>query len=144
MFKFKNLRWLGLIVALIVLYTILNKVIIPFTFDVAKSDLYLDGSEDNGSQFAVSTAMSDLAYKHCNTFIKNELDEDAAPRFASQPIKAWDIGSYTFIVNGEIELQNKDGVSNPKKYVCRIKFEDGDQNDFDNWSVYGVTGLDEI
>jgi hypothetical protein len=141
---FKNLKFIGVIVFLVGLYLILNKVIIPLTFSAAKSDLYLDGSEDNGSQYAVSSPLSEIAYKHCKTYIKNELDDGLTPQFPPQPINAWDIGSYIFLVNGEIEIRNQDGASTLKKYVCRIKFDEGDQNVFDNWSVYGISGLDGI
>lgn len=140
---FKNkLKVIGLLVLLVGLYAILKEVVLPFAFDVAKSDLFLDGSEDNGSLIAVSTPMSDMAFKHCNTYITEELGDDVTPVFAPRPINAWDIGSYTFIVNGEVELQGKDGASSMKKYVCRIKFDEGDQNLLDNWSIYGVSGLD--
>ncbi|MGR8934092.1 MAG: hypothetical protein ACU837_06835 [Gammaproteobacteria bacterium] len=139
----KNFKLLGVIVFLIALYAVLNKVIIPFTFDAAKSDLYLDGSDDSGSRYAVSSEMADFAFKHCNTYIKEEMDEDLTPLFASQAINVWDIGSYTYLVNGEVEFQDKNGVSTSKKYVCRIKYDEGDQNDFNNWSVYGISGLDD-
>jgi hypothetical protein len=140
----KKLKLLGLIVFVIGLYVILIKVVIPITYNAAKSDLYLDGSDDNGSQFAVSSPMSDMAYKHCNTYIEKELDDGLTATFAPQTINAWDIGSYIFLVNGEIEIRDQNGASTLKKYVCRIKYGEGDQSIFDNWSVYGVSGLDEI
>lgn len=144
MFSKKNFKLLGVILFLIGLYVVLNKVIIPFTFDVAKSDLYLDGSDDSGSQFATSSEMTEMAFKHCNTYIEKDLGEDITPLFASQPINVWDIGSYTYLVNGDIEIQDKDGVLTSKKYVCRIKFDEGDKSAYDNWSVYGVSGLDDL
>jgi hypothetical protein len=139
-----KLKLIALLAFVVILYVILNKVIIPLTYDAAKSELYLDGSDDNASLYPVSSAMSDMAYKHCNTYIEKELDDDVAPIFQPQPINAWDIGSYTFVINGEVELRDKEGVTSRKKYVCRIKFEEGDQNDFNNWSIYGVSGLDDI
>ena len=139
----KKLKLLGLLLFLIGLYVVLNKVIIPFTFDVAKSDLYLDGSNDNPDLYPVNSPMSEMAYKHCNTYITQDLADDLTPIFPPQPIKAWDIGSYTFLVNGEVELQNQEGVSTFKKYLCRIKFDEGDQNAYENWSVYGISGLDD-
>lgn len=140
---FKNkLKIAGLLVLLVALYAVLKEVAIPFAFDVAKSDLFLDGSEDNASLLPVSTPLSDMAFKHCNTYIAEELGDDVTPVFASRAINTWDIGSYTFVVNAEVELQGKDGASSMKKYVCRIKFDEGDQNAFENWSVYGISGLD--
>jgi hypothetical protein len=141
---FNKFKSIALLLFLIGLYVMLNKLIIPLTFEAAKSDLFLDGSDDNGSRYAVSTPLSEIAFKHCNTYIGKELDEDITPIFQPKPINSWDIGSYTFLVNGEIELRNKEGASSLKKYVCRIKYEEGDQNDINNWSVYGVSGLDEI
>lgn len=137
-----KLKIVGLLVLLVGLYAVLKGIVIPLVFDVAKSDLFLDGSEDNASMLPVSTPLSDMAFKHCNTYITEELGDDVTPVFAPRALNTWDIGSYTFVVNGEVELQDKDGASSMKKYVCRIKFDEGDQNVFDNWSVYGVSGLD--
>lgn len=139
-----KLRFLGLCAFLVVLYVILVKVIVPFTLKIAKSDLYLDGSDDNGSLLPVNNDLSSLAYQHCNTYITQELHEDLTATFAPKPVNTWDIGSYTFVVNGEIDIQNQEGVSTPKKYVCRIKYDEGDQNDINNWSIYGISGLDGV
>lgn len=125
------------------LYVMLKEIIIPIAFNAAKSDLFLDGSEDNGSLLPTTSALADTAFKHCNTYIAQELN-DAKTRFADKPINVWDIGSYTFVVNSEIEVQGDSGAPEVKKYVCRIKYGEGDQNALDNWSVYGIDGVEGI
>ncbi|WP_174626597.1 hypothetical protein [Candidatus Methylobacter favarea] len=121
----------------------------PLVLDVIKSDLFLVDSKDQGSQLPVSTPLTDLAFMHCNNYIKSELGSNLAVSFHEKPIKAWSLGNYQYVINAEIDITDDlNNKVNTKKYVCRITYHNGDDEkgvaDFDNWSIEGLSGLDNI
>jgi hypothetical protein len=120
----------------------------PLVQDVINSDLFLIDSKDQGSQLPISTPLTDLAFMHCNNYIKSELGPDGAVNFHEKPIKAWSLGNYQYVINAEIDITDDITNVNTKKYVCRITYNDGDDEkeatDFDNWSIEGLSGLDDI
>ena len=120
----------------------------PLINKVISSDLFLVDTDDIGSDEAVSNELTDLAFSHCNNYIKEELDDDFIVSFSPKPINTWSIGNHQYVVNAEIEISNADTGNKIKRYVCRISYDKGnDQSgmmDPDNWSVYGLSGIDEI
>jgi len=137
-----------LILALIVLIMLQREVIMPLVYKVIKSDLFLVESKDQGNMLAVSTPLTDLAFMHCNKYIKSELDPDLSITFPDKPINAWSLGNHQYVINAEISITSETSGTTNKKYVCRITYNKGDDEtgiaDFDNWSIYGLSGLDGI
>lgn len=131
-----------LIAGLIVLYMFQQKAVTPFLQSVASSDLFLEDNDFEGSANASSGNLSGFAYSHCNYYIKEEMDDDVNLSFATSPLNAWDIGGNSFVVNSEVEIIYQDKPAEFKKYVCRISYEGGNDSDYENWSIYGVSGLD--
>lgn len=144
----KKYSLIVLIVGLGLLIFFQNKVIMPLVQDVIKSDAFLVDTKDEGSQLPISTELSNIAFMQCNHYIKSELDSDQTITFPDKPLKAWSIGNYQYIVNAEVIISDKNGNSITQKYLCRIKYDDGDNlegaNDFDNWTLDGISGIEGI
>lgn len=104
-------------------------------------------SNDQGSQFPISNSMTDLAFMHCNNYIKSELGTDVSVTFSEKPLHAWSLGNYQYVVNAELNMTSSANTST-KKYACRITYDNGDDLagslDFDNWSIIGIDGIDGI
>ena len=126
-----------------------QKFIMPWVYEIVSSDLFLVGSKDEASQLPISSHLTDLAFKHCNQYIKSKLDSDNAITFSEKPINSWSLGNYQYVINAEASLtaKNTNTPSSPK-YVCRITYNKGDDQsgieDFDNWSVSGISGLENM
>lgn len=122
-----------------------QKLIMPVIYDVIKSDLFLVESKDQGSQLPISTPLSNIAYTHCNNHIKSTLPADSNISFADKPVKAWDIGNYQYVINGEAKVTTGSAAAVTKKYVCRITYDEGDNQegvlDIKNWTIIGVSDL---
>jgi len=134
-------------VALAILLAIQIKFLLPYVYDIAASDLFLIESKDEASQQPISNDMTALAFSHCNSHINKQLESDNSVAFGNQPINAWSIGNYEYIINGSVEITPKEGTGSSHNYVCRIQYENGDDtsgaNNIENWSVEGITGLPE-
>jgi hypothetical protein len=141
--KLKKYRILLLVIGLVLLSLSQQSFIMPFIYDVIKSDLFLVDTKDKGSELPISTPLSDIAFKHCNDYIKSKAEPDVTFSFAEKPLKAWDSGNYQFLINAEIKSSNASG-SVSKKYSCQITYNKGDSGseadamNIDNWTIYGV------
>ncbi|MCF7967057.1 hypothetical protein V3O24_10020 [Methylobacter sp. Wu8] len=134
------------IVGLTALLLIQKEIAMPLVYKVIQSDLFLVDSKDQGSQSPISTPLTGLAFAHCNTYIKSKLGSDTSVNFAEKPINAWSLGNYQYVINGEIDITSTNTNPVSKKYACRITYKNGDDtegsNDFANWSIEGLSGLD--
>lgn len=143
----KKYSLLFLIIGLGILILITQKVVLPLVYDVVKSDAFLIDSKDQGSQLPLSNSMTDLAFLHCNNYIKSELGTDVSVTFPEKPLNSWSLGNYEYVVNAELNLTSPSNTAT-KKYACRIAYDNGDNLDgaldFDNWSIEGIDGIDEI
>ena len=120
--------------------------IMPKVYDFVSSDAMLVDSDDLGDQIAI-TDDSDLtrsAHAHCNTLIQEKFGSDHTLSLPQQALNIWDIGAHDYVVNGEANISMDNGAPIAKKYVCRIKFDEGNPTDIDNWSLYDISGLDDI
>lgn len=145
----KKYSLLVLIAGLGLLIFFQNKVIMPLVTDVIKSDAFLVDTKDQGSQqLAISTELTNIAFSHCNNYIKSELGSDAKINFAKKPLKAWGLGNYQFMINAEINIADKNGNSSTQKYLCRITYDKGENQDgvldFDNWTMVGLSGIEGL
>ena len=143
--KFKFLLF---IVSLVALLLFQAKAVMPLVYEVVSSDLFLKDSEDEGNRMTVSTDMTHTAFQHCNTYISEDIDSDFSVTFTEKATNAWAMGDYQYIVNANIDVKSKDGQIFTRSYVCRIEYtekEDPSQSaEFKNWSITGVSGLDNL
>jgi hypothetical protein len=136
------------IVGLSTLLLIQKELVMPFVYKVVQSDLFLVDSKDQGGQTSISTPLAGLAYTHCNKYIKSKLGPDVSINFPEKPLNAWSLGNYQYVINAEIDITSATTSPATKKYVCRINYKNGDNEegslDFANWSIEGLSGLDAI
>lgn len=144
----KKYTLLIFIFGLATLLLIQKELVMPFVYKVVQSDLFLIDSKDQGGQTSISTPLTELAFTHCNSYIKSKLDPDVSISFSDKPLNAWSLGNYQFVINGEVDITNATANTVTKKYVCRINYNNGDNEegalDFSNWSIEGLSGLDSI
>ncbi len=135
-------------ISLIALLVFQAKGVMPVVHDIVSSDLFLEQSDDEASQIALTNDMTNFAFNHCNTHIKDEVGEDFSLTFSNQPLNVWTMGNYQYVVNAEVELMPADAASFIRRYVCRINYKEKDDLSLagsnDNWSVVGLSGLDEL
>ncbi len=139
------LKFIFVVAALALLIFFTRDGIMPYVYDFVSSDAMLVDSDDLGDQQAImdDSYLTRAAHNHCNTLIQEKYGSDYTLSMPQQALNIWDIGDHDYIVNGEANVSNE-SVSIVQKYVCRIKFDEGDTNDIDNWSLYDISGLDEI
>lgn len=144
-FRYKVILFVACLVGLIALQA---KVILPFVYDIVASDIFLEESEDTASVNAISTDMTTYAFEQCNLYIADEFGSDYSVSFSTQPINAWGMGNYEYVINADIDLLPADAQSFTRRYVCRIKYDEGsDQSGItnpDNWTINGISGLDDL
>ncbi len=141
----RYLNIIALIACFVGLLVFMEKVVKPLIIDVARSDLFLEDTTGQGGPEADSATMFALAYAHCSTYIENELGDDTLINFAAKPLHFWSLGNYQYVINAEFEITDDTGVSQDKKFVCRIKYTggaEGDTSDYEEWSIEGLSGLD--
>jgi hypothetical protein len=140
----KLLKLAFLLLCLGGLFAFQRDAVMPNVYKVISSDLFLVDSDDLGDNIAITNSMAGYAHRHCNDYLRNEYGEDYRLTLAENAINTWDLGNHDYVVNSELTAQPKEGPSLVKKYVCRIRHDDDDANNFDNWSLYGVSGLDDL
>lgn len=144
----KKHAFLILCAGLAVLIFTQQKIIMPLVLDVVKSDLFLVENKDHASELPVTSSLTNLAFIHCNHYIKSELGPDVTISFPEKPLNVWTLGNYHYVVNAEINITSNSSNTSIKKYACRIDYNNGDNEegslDFDNWSIEGIDGLDNI
>lgn len=144
----KKYTLLFFIVSLGILLLVQSKVVMPLVYKVIQSDLFLVDSKDQGGQDPISNSLTKLAFSHCNNFIKSKLGSDVSVNFPEKPLNAWSLGNYQYVVNAEIDITSATASTVTKKYVCRINYKNGDNEegsvDFANWSIEGLSGLDSF
>ncbi|MDD1623786.1 MAG: hypothetical protein LUQ56_07060 [Methylococcaceae bacterium] len=142
----KKYRILLIIAGLAILLLSQYKLIMPFIYKVVSSDLFLVDSKDQASQLPISTPLSGIAFMHCNNYIKSELGSDVSVAFPEKPLNAWTLGNYQYLISAEVTITSD--TTSTKKYVCRITYNNGDNEegalDFENWSIIGMSGLDDL
>ena len=144
----RKYRTLLFVAGLAILLLSQYKIIMPFIYKVAASDLFLVDSKDQASQLPISTPLSDIAFMHCNNYIKSELGPDITITFPEKPLNAWTLGNYQYLINAEVTVTSDTAETSTNKYACRITYNNGDNEegalDFKNWSIIGLSGLDDI
>jgi len=141
--KYKNLLF---ILAFIALLLSQYKLVMPLMYKVAASDLFLVDSKDQASQLPISTPLTGIAYMHCNHTIKSKLAADTIVSFGEKPLNAWSMGNYDYLIHGQYTITDQTSSTTTKNYTCRITYNNGDDQegilDFDNWSLVGLTDIE--
>ena len=145
-----NKKIIFFIICLAALFAIQAKVIMPVIYDIVASDFFLEDSGDEKNRMTTSNLLTNSAFEQCNKYIENELSPENSITFPNQPLNAFSLGNFQYVINADIEILPADGNGAPlsRKYVCRIKYlEENDQSGIsnsENWSVDGLSGLDDI
>lgn len=120
----------------------------PFLYKVAASDLFLENSGDEANRNSSENIMTTAAFSQCNAYIANNVLADHTVVFNERAINAFSLGSFQYVINADVEIQPTNAASFNRRYVCRIKFLNGDDttelSNPDNWSTNGISGLDNI
>ena len=144
----KKYRTLLFIAGLAALLLSQYKVVMPYIYKIAASDMFLVDSKDHASQLPISTPLSGIAFMHCNNYIKSKLGPDVVITFPEKPLNAWTLGNYQYLISAEINITSNTSNTGAKKYACRITYDNGDNEegalDFENWSIIGISGIDNI
>jgi hypothetical protein len=144
---FKNKVFL-FIVCLVALLAFQYKAVMPLLYDIAASDLFLVDSDDKLNRVSTNTPMTDYAFDQCNSYIANELFPEHSFTFPDQPRNAFSLGNYEYLINSDIEILPAEAASYTKRYACRIKYDNEEDTtglaDISNWSIKGISGLDDI
>ncbi|MCD2449287.1 hypothetical protein GO003_002645 [Methylicorpusculum oleiharenae] len=125
-----------------------REVVLPFVYKVVGSDLFLVDTDDKADMETVVDEYTDMAFVQCNNYIKKELSDEFSLSFSEKALNAWSIGDHQYVINGEVEVSKPNSENSIKRYVCRISYDKKtDQSglmDSNNWSVYGLSGIEEI
>jgi len=139
-------KFLFFVIGFVTLIAFQSKVIMPWVYDIVASDFFLLDSGDDPSRFSSNTEMTDKAFEQCNTNIANEIFPDETLSFAEAPTSAFSMGNFEYIISSDIEISPPNEASYTKKYACRIRYLEKDDTtnitDPDNWSITGISGLD--
>jgi hypothetical protein len=137
-----------LIGGLITLCLIQYKGFIPLAYKAAESDLFLIKNDDPGSMEAATNAYTEMAFKQCNDYIKDELDDKLNISFGEAPANSWGLGNYEYLINADVSISENSNPPKTQRYACRIQYDKGndtsDLSNKDNWSILGVSGIDEL
>jgi len=146
--KFKTSNLVLLIIGLAALLAIQAKVVMPYIYEIAASDLFLEDSGDDMNRQSASNQMTIAAFSQCNTYIANNDLSDYTVTFSQAAINAFSLGNFRYVVNADINIQPSDSAALTRRYVCRIKYANDEDNtdtsNPDNWSIEGLSGLDNI
>lgn len=119
------------------LYASLNKIIVPFVMDVAKSDLFFEKEDESEELGKISNERTGFAFDQCKSAMKEANHVPDGSRFADAEYEAWALGGKTYLIRSHVGVSSESGLVD-RKYACKIKFAGGDMGDAGNWSVLGV------
>ena len=143
-----NKKFFLFIICLIALLTFQIKIVMPFVYDIVASDLFLEDSGDEKSYTSTHSLMTESAFNQCNFYIANELYPDLTFTFQPKPLNAFKLGNFEYVINADVDILPADSAAFIKKYVCRIKYQNKQDtsglDDIANWSINGISGLDDI
>ncbi len=145
-----NSKLILFVLCLVGLIALQVKVIMPVVYDVVSSDLFLENNESDAVLESMSDQMLGHAFDQCNNYIANDLDPDEiTATFVNEPTNAWEIEAGQYVITADIDLIPSDAPAFTRRYVCRIEYtsdspELTEITNADNWSVDGLSGLDDI
>ena len=132
-------KFLFFIICLVALFAFQAKVVMPIVYDIVASDFFLEDSGDEVNRTSSSTLMTNAAFNQCNTYVANDVLSDHTITFPKSPLNAFSLGNYKYVINADIEVTPESPPSVTRRYVCRIKFHNDDENtdasDSENWDI---------
>ncbi|KAF3981252.1 MAG: hypothetical protein HFP81_07685 [Methylococcales symbiont of Hymedesmia sp. n. MRB-2018] len=132
----------------VALFAFQSKVVMPVVYDIVASDLFLEDTGDEKNDLSSSNIMTMGAFDQCNNYIANELLSDHTLIFQETFVNAFGLGAHQYVLNADVEIQPSDAPVFTRRYVCKIKYSEGNDtsgiNISDNWSIIGISGLDDI
>lgn len=141
-------KLLILIIGVVALLAFQAKVLMPMIYDFVATDIFMEDNGDDPNRISTSTAMTDHAFQQCNQYIATEMYSDHTFTFSDQTLNSFGLGNFEYLINATIDVQPANEASYTRTYACRIKYDDQDDtagvNDLDNWSVSGISGLDDL
>jgi hypothetical protein len=136
------------VISLVALLVFQSKLVMPWVYKVVASDLFLEDTNDPGSQMPVSTDMTRFAFNQCNAYVAKDLGSKFSVVFSKEPINSWDIGNYEYVINADIQIAEASSVAVTKRYACNIKYKNKDNvagvSDANNWTIDGLSGIDDL
>ncbi len=136
------------VVFAVALFAFQAKVVLPTVSDIVASDLFLKDTGDERNDLSSTSLMTMSAFDQCNNYIANELLPDSTIVFADSFANAFGLGDHQYVLNADLEIQPEDGPVYSKRYVCKIRYSEGTDisgiNVTDNWSVVGMSGLENL
>lgn len=143
--KLMKNKFLLVVVLATALLVFQSKVIMPYIYDIAASDLFLEDTGDEKNDISSANLMTLAAFDQCNNNIASELLPDSTLVFSDTFINAFSLGSHQYVLNANLEIQPDSAPVFSKRYVCKIKYSKGNDtsvlNVDENWSIIGISGL---
>jgi hypothetical protein len=137
-----------LIGGVVLLCLIQYKGFIPLAYKAAQSSLFMKDTDDEGSLEATSNSYTEMAFRQCNDYIKEELDDKLSISFSEAPINSWGLGDYEYLINADVIINDNTNPPKTQRYACRIQYDKGndiaDLTNKDNWSILGISGIAEL
>jgi hypothetical protein len=136
------------VISLVALLVFQSKLVMPWVYKIVASDLFLEDTNDPGSQMPVSTDMTRFAFNQCNAYVAKDLGSKFSVVFSKEPINSWDIGNYEYVINADIQIAEASSVVVTKRYACNIKYKNKDNvagvSDANNWTIDGLSGIGDL
>lgn len=136
------------VVFAVALFAFQTKIVLPTVYDIVASDLFLKDTGDYRNDLSTTNLMTMSAFDQCNNYIANEILPDSTIVFSDSFTNAFGLGDHQYVLNADLEIQPEDGPVYSKRYVCKIRYSEGTDisgiNVSDNWSVVGMSGLENL
>lgn len=118
----------ALLVYVVALYVGHNTVLIPFLEDVARSDLFLDVSDNDQDR-------SRVAVLQCKSNIARELETNDQAHFPSEDFKVWRLSPSRYLVQSHVYENVASDAQSKTHFLCKLSYTGGDEFNPDSWSV---------
>jgi hypothetical protein len=136
------------VVGLIVLLAFQSKLVMPVVYKIIASDIFLEKTDDKGSQMPVSTEMTRFAFNQCNAYLTKNIDKKFSIVFPKEPLNSWDVGNYEYVINAEVNITSKEASTLMRRYACNIRYKNKsditEASNADNWTIDGLSGMDDL
>lgn len=128
--KFSGLLLIAFIISL---YFLQNKAITPFVESMAKSELFMETPDPSVQQDHTKVALS-----HCQSFVRNKLDDNASLQFEVGQAQSWELSPGRYLVRSSVTAPDDSGKPAQKKFACNMQFNGGDDAVLENWTLEGL------
>jgi len=103
---------------------------------VLDTEFFRGTPEQGGQATPIQGERAALAHTFCAQHVARQLNFGQTGTFASPQYTAWDLGFDRYLVRAQIERTND--PTGTRRYLCKIVFQGGDENDINNWVVQSV------